>query len=43
MDKRIDIYVNFTENAFDFLVKSALGISKNTHEDNGIKKSLNVS
>ena len=43
VDKDIDIYINFSENAFDFLLKSAMGLSKNTHEDIGIKKSINVS
>ena len=43
VDKAVDIYINFTENAFDFLLKSALGIAKNTHEECGIKKSINVS
>ncbi len=43
MDKAIDIYINFTENAFEFLLKSAMGIAKNTHEEVGIKKSMNVS
>eukprot|EP00347_Sterkiella_histriomuscorum_P000041 403377409 len=43
IDKAVDIYINFTENAFDFLVKSAIGIARNTHEEAGIKKSLNIS
>ena len=43
LDKAVDIYINFTENAFDFLVKSAIGIARNTHEESSIKKSLNVS
>ncbi|CDW79370.1 dna polymerase iv kappa [Stylonychia lemnae] len=43
MTKSIDIYINFTENAFDFLVKSAMGIARNTHDETGLKKSLNVS
>jgi DNA polymerase kappa len=33
ISKSIDILVNFTSNAFDFLIRSALGISKNFHED----------
>jgi hypothetical protein len=33
MDKAIGIYINFTENAFDFLMKASLGIAKNVHED----------
>jgi DNA polymerase kappa len=37
------IYINFTERAFDFLVKSALGIGKNTHDKaDQLKKSLSV-
>jgi nucleotidyltransferase/DNA polymerase involved in DNA repair len=43
LNKAIDIYINFTENAFEFLLKSGLGIAKNTHDDTGIKKSVNVS
>jgi DNA polymerase kappa len=43
IEKAIDIYINFTENAFEYLIKSGLGIAKNTHEDIGIKKSINVS
>lgn len=43
VDKAIEIYINFTENAFDFLVKSAIGIAKNLHDEVGIKKSINVS
>jgi DNA polymerase kappa len=43
LDHAVDIAVNFTPNAFDFLVRSALGIAKNKHEDLGIKKSINVS
>ena len=36
-------YVNFTERAFDFLAKSALGIGKNIHDKSDqIKKSLSV-
>ena len=37
------IYVNFTENAFDFMIRACLGIAKNVHEDQGVKKSLNIS
>jgi hypothetical protein len=43
MNKAMDLYINFTENAFEFMIKSALGIAKNIHEDAGLKKSLNVS
>lgn len=32
INKAADIYVNFTEKAFDFLIRSALGLGKNTHE-----------
>ena len=39
----MDIQINFTANAFDFLVRGSFGIAKNYHEDIGIKKSLNVS
>ena len=28
-----DIYINFTENAFEFLVKAAMGISRCTHDE----------
>ena len=37
------IYVNFTENAFDFMIRACMGIAKNVHEDQGVKKSLNIS
>lgn len=37
------VYVNFTENAFDFMVRACMGIAKNIHEDQGVKKSLNIS
>lgn len=37
------IYVNFTENAFDFMIRACMGISRNVHEDQGVKKSLNIS
>lgn len=43
IDKAVDIFINFTENAFDFLIRSSMGIAKNVHEDPGLKKSLNVS
>ena len=39
----VDISVNFTNNALDFLLRSTLGLAKNVHEDNGIKKSINCS
>ena len=37
------IYINFTVNAFDFMIRACLGIAKNIHEDQGVKKSLNIS
>ena len=41
--KAREIYINFTENVFDFLMKSALGIGKNLHDETTqIKKSLSV-
>lgn len=43
LDKAVNVYVNFTENAFDFLMRACMGIAKNIHEDGGLKKSLNVS
>jgi len=39
----MDVSINFTDNAFDFLIRSSLGIAKNVHEDVGLKKSLNCS
>ena len=33
LTKAADIYINFTENAFEFLVKAAMGISRCNHED----------
>jgi len=42
IEKASQIYLNFTENAFDFLMRAALGIALNTHGDTGIKKSLNI-
>ena len=27
------IYINFTVNAFDFMIRACLGIAKNIHED----------
>ena len=38
-----EIQINFTSNACDFLVKSALGIAKNVHDDHGIKKGVHCS
>ena len=32
------IYINFTENAFDFIMRACLGIARNVHEDQGLKK-----
>ena len=43
IEKAMDISINFTNNAFDFLIRSSLGIAKNLHEDLGIKKSINCS
>lgn len=43
IEKAMDISINFTNNAFDFLIRSSLGIAKNVHEDLGIKKSINCS
>ena len=39
----MEVAINFTDNAFDFLVRSSLGLAKNVHEDQGLKKSLNCS
>ena len=41
--KAMEISINFTNNAFDFLIWSSYGIAKNVHEDLGIKKSINCS
>ena len=43
LEKAVDVSINFTDNAFDFLIRSSLGIAKNLHEDSGVKKSLNCS
>ena len=32
LNKAAEIYINFTEKAFDFLARSALGLGKNVHE-----------
>jgi DNA polymerase kappa len=32
LNRAAAIYINFTERAFDFLIKSALGIGKSTHD-----------
>lgn len=42
LDKATEIYINFTEKAFDFLVRSALGVGGNQHERQDIKKSMSV-
>ena len=43
LNKAAEIYINFTEKAFDFLARSALGLGKNVHEKfDQIKKSLSV-
>lgn len=31
--KATEIFINFTENAFDFLIRASYGIAKNTHEE----------
>jgi DNA polymerase kappa len=33
IDKAIDIYLNFTEKSFEFLVKAAMGISRCYHQE----------
>ena len=43
VERAIDIAINFTDNAFDFLIRSSLGVAKNIHEEIGLKKSLNCS
>lgn len=43
IDRAMDVSINFTDNAFDFLIRSSLGVAKNVHEDIGLKKSLNCS
>jgi len=44
IEKACEIYINFTENAFDFLLKACHGLAKDTHEVNvSIKKSINIS
>ena len=45
LEKAVDISVNFTNNATDFLIRAALGIAKTRHDDGvvNVKKSLNVS
>jgi DNA polymerase kappa len=35
VEKSTEVYVTFTDWAFEFLVKSALGISRCVHEDTG--------
>ena len=42
VEKAPEIFLNFTENAFDFLMRASLGISSNTHGETSIKKSLNI-
>ena len=43
LNKAAEIYINFTEKAFDFLARSALGIGPNQHGNiNQIKKSMSV-
>ena len=43
LEHAIEININFTENAFDFLMRSSMGIARNYHEEMGIKKSVNAS
>ena len=43
MERAVEISINFTDNAFDFLIRSSLGIARNIHEDAGLKKSINCS
>jgi|LauGreDrversion4_2_1035121.scaffolds.fasta_scaffold226698_4 DNA polymerase kappa len=44
IEKAAEIFINFTENAFDFLMKASHGLAKNTHDPNvSIKKSINIS
>ena len=37
------IYIYFTVNAFDFMIRACMGIAKNIHEEQGVKKILNIS
>jgi DNA polymerase kappa len=43
LNHAMDISINFTNNAFDFLIRSSMGIAKNVHDELGIKKSINCS
>jgi len=46
LEKAIEIYINFTENSFEFLLKAAMGISRSVHEDDAglvAKKSISFS
>ena len=43
VERAMDVSINFTDNAFDFLIRSSLGVAKNVHEECGLKKSLNCS
>eukprot|EP00347_Sterkiella_histriomuscorum_P000280 403376484 len=46
LKKAADIYINFTETAFEFLVKAAMGISRCSHDDdsgNLAKRSISFS
>lgn len=45
LEKAVDVSVNFTNNATDFLIRAALGVSKTRHDTDAstVKKSLNVS
>ena len=43
-DHLVEVYLNFSENFYEFLSKASIGISRNRHEDDAsvIKKSLCV-
>ena len=45
LEKAVNVSVNFTNNATDFLIRAALGVSKTRHDTDAstVKKSLNVS
>ncbi|CAI2364410.1 unnamed protein product [Moneuplotes crassus] len=44
LQKGVEVFINFTENSFEFLARCALGISRNVHErESQIQKSLSVS
>jgi DNA polymerase kappa len=43
LNNLVDIYIGFTENSFDFFLRSALGISRCYHELAEERKSVSVS